>query len=804
MDGTYSSPPDEDDDEQLVKHLTTHNQHHDLPPTSTPKPFSEAEYRSASSPVAQPASGPERLDTSNGTTARLKALEGASPDPQGLHQGSIDQQSFPRQPYDDVAHTPLFPSTPSDAGSAVSPRLPGTPQQQPTILLPSYTPGDRSLPSREVTDETIDDAYVAFILYCNPVVSPVADSTELRRGFRAPPKSDGKTFSTYTLLELIRKFESKEIRTWTQLAIQLGVEPPVIEKNQSAQKVQQYAVRLKRWMHAMHVDAFFEYCLGKPHSYYTQVPPLHAPYPEFGRDGVPLEEDLALRAMHPDSRPKRGRRKAEGKEGEVEQRSSPAKRPHLDTTVVDFGSPRSGGLLPHSPLPTTAQADDMDHYVGHLDPWAAASAVTPGSVSAGTPHPSSANPASAGGQQFRWRLNTRDTHSPSTPHPLSTVTPSTGHPPDSGFDEPHSAITPSSTSSKGRARRRHGPAVSSAWPSSGNPLTGKLRGRPPSNRSVRDGPFSTFPANPKTREGPIIDLQGSTPVSTPISESGRCHTAGQRASNPAQQAQGRPTSLHLRVPQNTGGPVRLATPTVLLNGATDHVPPSFPSERTLGVAEAANGPVLPQENDHVLPRIGLDDVIRALTTKFLRADVVGGPEALDLELAKRLATRVVELLRVSHDGAGRGDDAVSSLPLSLLMNTATCFGLFPDLGIHPVSGSFLRTVRIRAPPTSNGSNDASSTKKEGAGVYSITWTLQCGPLTGDFSLDVPLDAPAASAAAVDSADGVSGDARHWKKRFQELQEKSEHDMSRLRKAVLDAPPSRPARSTAADTSPRGL
>jgi len=103
----------------------------------------------------------------------------------------------------------------------------------------------RSLPTREVTDRNFDDAYVAFIMYCNPSVAADTDTTELRRIFRAPPKSDGKTFSTFTLFELIRKLELKEIKTWAQLAIDLGVEPPALDKGQSAQKVQQYAVRLK-------------------------------------------------------------------------------------------------------------------------------------------------------------------------------------------------------------------------------------------------------------------------------------------------------------------------------------------------------------------------------------------------------------------------------------------------------------------------------------------------------------------------------------------------------------------------------
>ena len=61
----------------------------------------------------------------------------------------------------------------------------------------------------------------------------------------------------------------------------------------------------------MHIDAFFEYLMNKPHTYYEQVPPLHAPFPEDGRDGVPLEEDLAIRALDPKFRRKRGRRKAE-------------------------------------------------------------------------------------------------------------------------------------------------------------------------------------------------------------------------------------------------------------------------------------------------------------------------------------------------------------------------------------------------------------------------------------------------------------------------------------------------------------
>ena len=104
---------------------------------------------------------------------------------------------------------------------------------------------DRTLPSTDVKDETLDNAYVDFIMYCNPSIPSDVDTSELRKGFRSPPKSDGKNFSPYVLFRLISRLEAKEIKTWTQLVTELGVELPDAAKNQSSQKVQQYAVRLK-------------------------------------------------------------------------------------------------------------------------------------------------------------------------------------------------------------------------------------------------------------------------------------------------------------------------------------------------------------------------------------------------------------------------------------------------------------------------------------------------------------------------------------------------------------------------------
>lgn len=101
------------------------------------------------------------------------------------------------------------------------------------------------LPSRNVTAGTIEEAFVQFIFSCNPGVPLDTDTTALKEAFRTPPKSGGRSFSTWTLFELIAQFQSKEIKTWADLALRLGVEPPDQEKGQSSQKIQQYAVRLK-------------------------------------------------------------------------------------------------------------------------------------------------------------------------------------------------------------------------------------------------------------------------------------------------------------------------------------------------------------------------------------------------------------------------------------------------------------------------------------------------------------------------------------------------------------------------------
>ena len=162
---------------------------------------------------------------------------------------------------------------------------------------------------------------------------------------------------------------------------------------------------------------------------------------------------------------------------------------------------------------------------------------------------------------------------PSSPYPQSAVIPRHNPSTYRTVDAPLSAH-PLTASPAGHPKKKHGPAVSAAWHSFGNSSGGKLpRGRPPSNRSVQDGLFSTFPANPQSNTTPArsvstpIQFTTSDPessaqnvpkdIDTPISA-----TISQTPTTK------KPSKLSLQVPQHLGGPVRLATPPpkVLVNG----------------------------------------------------------------------------------------------------------------------------------------------------------------------------------------------------------------------------------------------
>jgi hypothetical protein len=812
-----------------------------------------------------PSAGVPPIDPNLDQTTTAGARNGHAPmsslphphphQPASAHLLQPDHAHLAHGFYGDMARSSHTPSP------SASPRFSArSPTSQPQQLATRYVPDDRAPPSRDVSDGTIDEAYASFILYCNPNFAASTDTTELVKLFRTPPKSDGNAFSSWALFELIRKFDAKEIKTWTQLALDLGVAPPDTDKGQSTQKVQQYSVRLKRWMRAMHIDAFFEYLLGKQHPYYLQIPPLHDPFPSDGRDGVPLEEDLAIRALDPKFKPKRGRRKADEGDDDMDvDESTPArKRPQLDTSI-----PFGNVLQPQSAYPTSAHPDHMGGFLTPQDPWTAAS-MTPSSAMTAASAPSrmgqknltpySASPMS--GQQIRWRLNTQE---PQTPHPLSAVTPQSAH---HFFDEPQSAVTPSSA--KPRARRRHGPAVSSAWSSTNSSASGKLRGRPPSNRSIRDGPFVTFPANPSKREGSAIDLNRNAGNLTPIVERAQSDPpaiehAFRFPPTPASAVSpstlegslhGAPQKqrLSLQVPQIIGNPVRLVTPTVLVNGEEDPTPSTSYAPSTLIPSAGHDSPAhtfdhrpgpthhtyhgaltpsetpaqpqppltrpQPQPSSPVpsLPAVSLESLNRALAAELIRAPLTGRRKRLRGTEAKYLASSILQPLYAKPTaGATAPAKIMSDQVLGIAISS--CLGLTSTVGIGAggPSGGVRRVECIRfriggdgyeSPIDDDDDEDAdnmheSSIIKE---TFDVSFAVSFGSLTGEWIAKGLSATEDSLEDEGDAAGGIRGSElpgqdnsqttpAAWKTKFLEAQRKlweTQEEVKSLKDKILEA------------------
>jgi ARS binding protein 2 len=490
--------------------------------------------------------------------------------------------------------------------------------------------------------------------------------------------------------------------------------------------------------------------MGKSHTYARDLPTSHDPFPEV-RDGVCRDDDLALRALKPEFRPKRGRRRVDDIDDYEPMSAIEPKRPHLDTSVASY---------PHSAYPGSASAhpDDVDRYPG--DHW-----LTPASLA-----PSSAIKSSAGGN-YRFLVN----ETPTTPNPLSAVTPLSAHP-DSAFDEPLSAI---SQSQRMRMRRRHGTAVSSAWPSNNTTPNGKLRGRPPTNRSVKDGPFVTFPANPKTKEGPVRDLTRSAlPLSarelTPPATAGSAKldspfrvphmptmpTPVSATTNPSTTptgTSGRPKQLSLQVPQHVGNPVRLVTPTVILNGSNDSdrfkrpdsSHSSHPGSRRSPQPSSSAPPMLPP-----LPFLSTEALKRALVADLVRADVTGRGKSLRGTEARDLADALLASVRRR---AVSGSPKASSVGVDeaaaddvLRLTYAAWLGVWPPASLatmmQPFGTTGVKKIHVRRYRVSGDGYESPIDEEDdegdeaGGGVmpsnvkqtFDIEWELGLGSMAGKF------------------------------------------------------------------------
>ncbi|RMJ19546.1 hypothetical protein CDV36_000746 [Fusarium kuroshium] len=561
---------------------------------------------------------------------------------------------------------------PSAPGSVATPDIPVRPE----------------LPDRRVTADTIEDAYVRFMLYCNPGISPSTPTITLREAFRNPPRSGGKTFSTFAVYELVRKFYDNEIRTWTELTTRLGVEPPDPSKEESAQKIAQYGVRLKKWMNSMHVKAFFEYLMDIPNDYWTKIPADTNPTSQPMRDGVALEDDMALRALLPQIRPRRGR-----------------KRPAEDEVVT---SPAQRSFL----APPSA-TDDLRTGITSV-------------LSAG---PGSA-PWSEGVQQmplFRW--------------PQSAVTPTTRN---SFWDdalEPQSGVTPSKP--KAGTQRRGAKNVSSAWRPGVASGGVKPRGRPPMNRTPIETslpPFSSSTPTPPLGEHNVPAYTQSIPVSAAPAIDGApqysvpTSAAPYSQQPPAAERPPRP-NISLQVPDRPPGSVRLATPppAVVINGEpSNHPPAPDPTQQTpraTNFTKAANEAVGQGKPQAEVPgpknlpryyfergedRTNVDRVIAYMTHGCLAA------EFFDAEGRPSYGCTMKEALGITNSTIEEMYKAATS-PEAFLINLAAVTG-----------GSHLVTARTRI---------CRLGRENGAMRYSCEWTYGFGHLRGVYQMEqkVPLD-----------------------------------------------------------------
>ncbi|KAK3990541.1 ARS-binding protein 2 [Cladorrhinum sp. PSN332] len=671
----------------------------------------------------------------------------------------------------------------------------------PAAMRPTHPASMRPpLPDRNVDSSSIEDAFVTFILACNPAVPLGADSAALREAFRTPPKSGGKSFSTFTLYELIKQLETKELKTWGELALKLGVEPPDEEKRESSQKIQQYAVRLKRWMHSMHVDAFFEYLMGRPSPYWTEIPSEHIPLLELEREGVAAEDDMALRALLPHIKPRRGRRKPE----DDDSNKSPSQRP--------------------SPQP--------DRH-GEMDPWTAQPERGSVFLFPPAPDPSRLNPSGPS-----WSNDIVQTPMTAYPHPQSAITPSTR----ASFwaDEPKSALTPS----KRLQGKRHGAkAVSSAWRRGGLGGTGKTRGRPPMNRGVnQDGPFSAFPAG---SDVPSFKLPSPTPehitsaptsnntsftisapnvpapsapssipapapaVPTPPLVSPQQQTQSPIQPSPVDSVHSRPAKrsrLSLQVPERVGGQVRLATPplpeppaasqpphppppVVMINGQTTNSPslatPQQPHQDTHTFISQYTAPFYPpsqpQEQQQQLPAVS-----------FPFSNPSSTQSSTTTNIPELHALFVGSLLRATwFDSSGRpippctpeeawafSEAVVKTLRQSAPNKEAFLINLSALAGGHLLMPqNSLRVHRLGATP------DGRKVK------YKSEWKLRFGEVEGDFSMEEVVDDVGAGQREKEKkGEGDDGKEVDWEKRYKELEgvlRRKEEEMGRLRGKVLE-------------------
>lgn len=342
----------------------------------------------------------------------------------------------------------------------------------------------------------------------------------------------------------------------------------------------------------MHVNAFFDYLMDRPHAYWTNIPTSPYPVSEHVRDGVAAKDDMALRALIPEIKPRRGRRRPDDDaDQDLLSNQSPSQRLRLDDYVDDISGPGSGSS---SASRCSAHPDIRNDFGLTHAQQTSQQYLSPHEIGGlGQSHPQPSPPGTG------WSSGLDGMNTPLSAYPQSAITPPTRL--NYWADEPKSAITGSSGQSSRRPGRRHGAkVVSSAWRSSGTGGSGKTRGRPPINRNgnhhnlpppaIQDTSFHhtsmadrTVPAFPPVTSSHASHMEPTTtpPLSTMrLPELSAMSTFGgvpttslpppiplltlsdnmSPPSTSTSSRSSRPGRLSLQVPQRQGADVRLASP----------------------------------------------------------------------------------------------------------------------------------------------------------------------------------------------------------------------------------------------------
>lgn len=280
--------------------------------------------------------------------------------------------------------------------------------------------------------------------------------------------------------------------------------------------------------------------------------------------------------------------------------------------------------------------------------------------------------------------------------------------------------------------------------------------------------------------------------------------------------------LSLQVPQSLGNPVRLVTPTVLVNGQENdvsttnqragplydqpteqshhqhHQPTSSPAQ------PANNSQTSPQPQPQAtpsappLPTIPPESLKRALVAELIRAPLTGRRKRLSGTEAKALATSI--LLPLSAAPAS-GVNTMSESVLAIAISS--CLGLTSAVGLGaggPTGGvRRVECVRFRvggdgyeSPIDEEDDEEAQGTVRESFDVF---FNVNFGGLVGEWVVKGvgveggSADAEAGAGEREEELGQMPGTAAGWKARFEAVQRRlweKEEEARVLRERVLEA------------------